>query len=242
MEDKFCNYILALIFIFLQQKSSKLCLHFRNSCWSLISFYLLLASFQQSMLTFRKSVLTFQEHMLCLISFYLLLASFQQSMLTFQELMLVSHLILPWRQAFQPHFLHILAGFHFWHFFWPNWSCFPLNVFTSTCARVSCCTTFTFQHMSSFLHFVQIGRVSHLMSSLLHEYSPADLNKSPADQHSLLFRSAGLLFRSAGLLFRSGQAVVQICRAVVQSYKPYNQGWLKLGLLKFGLLPTAAQI
>ena len=30
------------------------------------------------------------------------------------------------------HFLHILAGFYFLHFFWPNWSCFPLNVFTST--------------------------------------------------------------------------------------------------------------
>ena len=52
MEDKFCNYILALILIFLQQKIF-------------------------------------------------------QTMLTFQELMLVSHLILPWRQAFQPHFSNL---------------------------------------------------------------------------------------------------------------------------------------
>ena len=176
-----------------------LCSHFRNICWCLISFYLLLASFQQSMLTFqehmlvshlilpplslilgslcshfRKSVLTFQEHMLVshlilasfqqsmltfqelcahilgslcshfrnicwsLISFYLLLASFQQSMLTFQEHMLVSHLILPTVSlilAIYAHFSPFPSHFSwisFLHFFWPNWSCFPLNVFTST--------------------------------------------------------------------------------------------------------------
>ena len=56
MEDKFCNYILALILIFLQQKIF-------------------------------------------------------QTMLTFQELMLVSHLILPWRQGFQPHFSNLCSHF-----------------------------------------------------------------------------------------------------------------------------------
>ena len=119
-----------------------LCSHFRNICWSLISFYLLLASFQQSMLTFQEhmlvshlilasfqqSMLTFQEHML--VS-HLILASFQQSMLTFQEHMLVSHLILPpvslilaiyahilpWRQAFQPISFTFQLDFIFAFFF-----------------------------------------------------------------------------------------------------------------------------
>ena len=184
---------------------SNLCSHFRNICWCLISFYLLLASFQQSMLTFRvKCNLCshFRNSCWSLISFYLGDKHFSLILAIYahiQELMLysvvqsnlysvvqsnlysvVQSMILPWRQAFQP-------------------------------------ISFTFQLdfiFAFFFFFGQIGRVSHLMSSLLHEYRPADLNKSPAD----LNKSPADQHR---LLFRSGQAVVQ-------NYKPYNQGWLKL--------------
>ena len=141
MEDKFCNYILALILIFLQQKNLPNQAHILGTHAGLSSHFTLKTS---------------------------ILASFQQSMLTFQEHILVSHLILPPLSLIlaiyahilgryvgvsshftssQPHFSNLCPfqpisftfqlDFIFLHFFWPNWSCFPLNVFTSTCARVS---------------------------------------------------------------------------------------------------------
>ena len=83
--------------------------------------------------------------------------------------MLVSHLILPPLSLILAIYAHILgthAGLS---------SHFTLE--TSILAH--------FLHILAGFHFCiffgQIGRVSHLMSSLLHEYSPADLNNSPAD-------------------------------------------------------------
>ena len=147
MEDKFCNYILALILIFLQQKIfqtmltfqelmlvshlilpwrqafqphfSNLCSHFRNICWSLISFYLgdkhfsLILAIYAHILdkgTRNKMEDKFCNYILALILIFLQQKIFQ-TMLTFQELMLVSHLILPWRQAFQPHFSNLCSHF-----------------------------------------------------------------------------------------------------------------------------------
>ena len=125
-----------------------LCSHFRNICWCLISFQP----------HFRKSVLTFQEHIL--VS-HLILASFQQSMLTFQEHMLVSHLILPPLGLILAIYAHILgthAGLSS-HFYLGDKHFSP---FPSHFSWIS----FFFFFFCTF--FGQIGRVSHLMSSLLH--------------------------------------------------------------------------
>ena len=168
-----------------------LCSHFRNICWSLISFYLLLASFQQSMITFGFC----QEVCAHILGTYVGLSShFTSCQPHFSNL--CSHFRnICWSLiSFQPHFSNLCS--HFRNICWSLISFQPH--FSNLCShfRNICWSLISFylllalfqqsmltfylgdKHFSpfpshfswiSFLHFFcRIGRVSHLMSSLLH--------------------------------------------------------------------------
>ena len=154
MEDKFCNYILALILIFLQQKIFQTMLTFQEL---MLVSHLILPWRQAFQPHFSNLDYTIQLRLdytiqlrldytiqilppvsLILAIYAHILGTLLTMLLTFQEHMLVSHLILPPVSlilAIYAHFSPFPSHFSwisFLHFFLPNWSCFPLNVFTST--------------------------------------------------------------------------------------------------------------